>query len=120
MKTIAVVKFKNNFGDELIDNLMKCLPIDITVVSIDVKTFNWQSSRTHKASFVVIITDNLDEYVSYSKAFLKIIIFYFYIVQAFCFGYGQSAKIFFGPQFEIFGNDYEKRSKVSQRFKEEL
>lgn len=66
MKTIAIVKFEIS-DEKLIDNFVKCLPSEIAVVSIDAKSFNMNSVRIHKASFVVIFANAMDGiYVSMS------------------------------------------------------
>jgi hypothetical protein len=58
MKTIAIVKFERNFDEKLIDNLIKCLPMEIAVIQIDMNTFDISSSRGHKVDMVVIIVND--------------------------------------------------------------
>lgn len=63
MKTVAIVKFSHSFDDEVIDNLMKCLTVEITVVLIDIGSFNSEGLSLQNPTFIVIIIDKPTELI---------------------------------------------------------
>lgn len=60
MKTIAIVKFENNFDDDVVASLQKCLPMEISTLLIDIKSFNLNMQRIHSPSMIVMIVDDLN------------------------------------------------------------
>lgn len=74
MKTIAIVKFENNFNEKVINSLIKCLPMEITVVLINVKNFNMNSVRIHQVAMVVMIVESYEELTNKVIKFLEILI----------------------------------------------
>jgi hypothetical protein len=61
MKTIALVKFKNNFEDDVAEKLQKCLPMEISTLLIDMKSFNMSTQRTHSPTMAVLLVDDMEE-----------------------------------------------------------
>lgn len=61
IKTVAIVKFKNNFDASVIDDLVKCLPIDITVVLIDVDKFKVDRRNIRKSHYVILLLDDIND-----------------------------------------------------------
>jgi hypothetical protein len=65
MKTIAIVKFSNVFDEKEIDILMNCLPAKITVVVIDIGTYNSDASLQNP-TFIIMIIDLPTELITVS------------------------------------------------------
>lgn len=62
MKTIAIVNFKNNFEDDVVESLQKCLPMEISTLLIDMKNFNIRKTqRIHSPTMAVIIVDDMED-----------------------------------------------------------
>lgn len=59
-KTIAIVNFEKGFEKSEIDNLIKCLPAEVTVVMIDAMSYNLNMKTIHNVDYVIIIVDEFD------------------------------------------------------------
>jgi hypothetical protein len=57
-KTIAIVKMERKFDGNVIDELMKCLPREVTVVVIDILSYNLDSENIkHNPTLNVLLVD---------------------------------------------------------------
>lgn len=57
MKTVAILEFDHNFNPEVLNNFLQCLPMEISVITIDGKTFNLNQPRIHNVDFTVMFID---------------------------------------------------------------
>jgi hypothetical protein len=60
IKTIAIVEFQNNFQNDVMENLLKCLPMEISTLLLNVSgKFDLTQKWNHNPSMVVMIVDKL-------------------------------------------------------------
>lgn len=58
-KTIAVMHFKNNFPRHVISSFYSCLPMEISVISIDSNDLKLNQPRIHNPTMVVVWLDDI-------------------------------------------------------------
>ena len=64
IKTLAIVIFKNYFESDIVNNLLQCMPPEISNLVLDLKivsdtdAVNW---NIHNPQFVIIIADELNK-----------------------------------------------------------
>lgn len=70
--TIGILKLKNNFPSPFFDELYKCMPVNVAVIQLDLRSEHVEI-KLKNVKFVIVIGDNID-LVSFLY-FLKLYLF---------------------------------------------